>query len=97
MTAVVDRKLKVAGFEQITGLSSAKGLTQPIPNRADVAHIQCEGQDIRWRNDGTNPTATIGMRLITTSSGMWYTGPLDAIRFIEEAATAKINVTLYRH
>jgi hypothetical protein len=50
------------GFEQVTGLSSAKGLT--VPDRATRALITCDTQNVRWRDDGTSPTAAIGIRML---------------------------------
>jgi hypothetical protein len=49
------------GYQQITSLSSATALT--VPTGATVAVIIPETQAIRWRDDGTNPTASVGMPL----------------------------------
>lgn len=92
-TTVVDGKTTPLGYQQITDLSSAAGLT--VPAGARVARIQTEAQAVRWRDDGTNPTAAIGMRLLTTSDGLWYAGDLSTIKFIEETGSAKLNVSYY--
>lgn len=81
-------------YEQVTGIGSAKGL-QSIPNGATLAMIQPESQNIRWRDDGVNPTTAIGMILVANDI-MFYSGNLADIKFIEVSATAKINVTYYR-
>jgi hypothetical protein len=88
----VDAKLVPLGYEQITSLSSAQGLQPPAKTR--VAVIQAVTQNVRWRDDGTDPTAAIGMQL-AVGRDMLYTGNLAAIRFIEEAASAEINVSYY--
>jgi len=82
----------VAGFEQVTGLSAAKGLT--VPAGAKVAYINTEDQSVRWRDDGTNPTTTVG-GVLEPGSYFSYTGDLSAIKFIEETASAKLNVSYY--
>jgi hypothetical protein len=48
----------------------------------------------RWRDDGTAPTATVGMQLFVGSE-LNYHGPLEAIQFIDGAGTNKINITYY--
>ena len=84
--------MRPLGFQQITGLSSATGLT--VPSGALIALIQAESQDVRWRDDGTNPTQTVGMTLGTGLS-LPYTGDLSLIKFIETTASAKLNVSYY--
>lgn len=81
------------GFQQITVLSAAVALTVPVG--AKYALIQAEAQAVRWRDDGTNPTAAIGNRILTTSDGLFYTGQLAALRFIEEVASAKLDISYY--
>jgi hypothetical protein len=90
---VYDTILVPLGYEQITSLSSAQSLT--VPSGAMFALIQAETQDVRWRDDGTDPTATVGM-IIATEEGIWYTGLLQEIRFIETTASAKLNVVYYK-
>lgn len=80
------------GYQQITSLSSATALT--VPTGADRALIQATTQNVRWRSDGTNPTATIGMQLAAGDS-LFYTGNLAALKFIEETASAVLNITYY--
>lgn len=80
------------GYQQITSLSSAVALT--VPQGAKRALIQAEAQDVRWRDDGTNPTASVGM-IIAVGDKLPYTGSLGAIRLIEVTASAKLNVSYY--
>lgn len=81
------------GYQQISGASSATGLT--VPSGADFAVIQALSQNARWRDDGTSPTASAGMQLAAGDS-MRYDGDLSAIEFIEEAASTEINVAYYQ-
>jgi hypothetical protein len=80
------------GFQQITSVSASTALT--VPGGATRAFIEAETQSVRWRPDGstTAPTATVG-HILPAGSAMWYAGDLAAIRLIEVAASAKLNVT----
>jgi hypothetical protein len=60
-----------------------------------MALIICEGGAVRFRDDGTNPTAAIGMPL-SIGTAFFYDGDLKKIRFIQQAATATINVLYYK-
>lgn len=52
-----------AGYAQVTVSGSAVPLPS-IPASANKAIIQIEtGDSIRWRDDGTAPTSTVGMLL----------------------------------
>lgn len=86
------------GYEQITGMSTVKTLT--IPANAAGAFLQSQDQNIRFRCDGTDPTASVGMVLLTTEpplfvsqakAGMTADG-LASMRFIEVMTGAKLNV-----
>jgi hypothetical protein len=59
-----------------------------------IAIITPETQGVRWRDDGTAPTASVGMPLAAGVT-LQYDGDLTQIQFIEQAASAKLNVTYY--
>jgi len=80
------------GYEQITGLGVPKSLT--VPPNAGAALIQATTQSVRYRDDLVNPSSTVGM-VLASGDSMWYTGDLGALRFIETAASAVINVLYY--
>lgn len=84
------------GYQQITNVAAAVGVTVPAAGdgKACAALIQAETQNIRWRDDGTNPTAAVG-NLLVAGGDMWYEGDLNAIKFIEVAASAKVNVNFF--
>lgn len=90
---MVDGKLVPCGYIQLTSLSSASRLNS-IPVGARVAILQAVTQNVRWRDDGTAPTDSVGMQL-AAGRDMFYTGDLQAIQFIEEAASAEVNVNYY--
>lgn len=89
------------GYQQITSLSSAQSLTVPtgdpktgIKSQPTFALITAETQAVRWRDDGTNPTATVGMPLAVGVT-LQYDGDLTKIKFIEQTASAKLNISYY--
>jgi hypothetical protein len=88
------------GYQQITDLSSAVGLTVPLlapdgsNQKPTFALIICETQGVRWRDDGTAPTASIGMPL-AAGVPLQYDGDLNKIRFIQQTASAKLNISYY--
>lgn len=88
----------VKGYDQLTSLSTAKTLAQgglgAVPTGATYAIIEAETQTVRWRDDGTSPTASVGMSL-SPGSQLFYDGNLAAIKFIETTASAKLNVSYY--
>lgn len=86
------------GYQQIASLATSTGLTLPTNNtnfgNPTYAIIQAEAQAVRWRDDGTAPTASVGMT-IAAGGELRYDGNLNAIRFIEVTASAKLNVSYY--
>lgn len=88
------------GYQQITSLSSATGLTVPTTDKQGnfkqptFALIIAETQGVRWRDDGTNPTASVGMPL-AAGVPLQYDGNLTGIKFIEQTASAKLNISYY--
>jgi hypothetical protein len=88
------------GYQQVTSLSSAAGLTVPqttpggLAEKPVFALIVAEGAAVRWRDDGTAPTASVGMPL-AIGVPLQYDGDLNKIQFIQQAATAKINISYY--
>lgn len=88
--------LQPAGFVQLTSLATAAGFSaNQIPDNAKVVMIQAESQTVRWRDDGTNPTTTVGMNLVAGDM-LVYSGTMSAIKFIEVSASAKLNCTFYK-
>jgi len=82
----------LAPYQQLT-VTGSVGLT--VPTGATYAIIQCEGGVVRWRDDTTAPTASIGMRLLADGE-LFYDGSLSAIRFILSSGTPILNISYYR-
>jgi hypothetical protein len=60
-----------------------------------MALVQAEAQDVRWRDDGTNPTATVGMILSSGQVLKYDSATIASVKFIQVAASAKLNVSYY--
>ena len=88
------------GFQQITSLGSAVGLTLPVPPTGDpaatVAVITVDAASVRWRDDGTAPTASVGMTIRDTDAPFEYWGDLSAIELIAVSGSPIVNVSYYR-
>jgi hypothetical protein len=90
------------GYAQYTSLASAISLsTVPsagvaLPAGATAALIQVSVAGIRYRDDGVAPTAAIGMPIGAGGSPLLYVGSLSAIRFIQTAAGAVLDILYYQ-
>jgi hypothetical protein len=89
------------GYQQIASLSTAQALTVPsldpvsgLNLKPTLALITPESVGVRWRDDGVAPTGAIGMPLAAGVT-LQYDGDLSKIRFIEQSASAKLNISYY--
>ena len=88
------------GYQQISTLTSAVGLTVPTVDvnglscKPTMAIITPEGTGVRWRDDDIAPTAAIGMPLAVGVT-LQYDGDLSKIKFIEQSASSKLNISYY--
>ena len=82
------------GYQQITSLSGAQTLT--VPAGATFALIQAEAVDVRWRDDGIAPTASVGM-LLPSGQPTQFSGDLSVLKFIQTSGgSATLNVSYYK-
>jgi hypothetical protein len=88
------------GYQQITSLTTAKGLTVPELDKTGLkqmptfALITPLTGAVRWRDDGVDPTATVGMPLAAGVT-LQYDGNLKGIKFIDNGGTAELNISYY--
>ena len=100
MAGFVEESLKPKGYQQIVSatLAAATALTVPAAatnsTAARLALIIVEGAAVRWRDDGTDPTAAVGM-LMQAGENIWYNGDIHTIKFIRTIAGSIINVSYY--
>lgn len=84
-------------FLNSTQLAIAQNLPS-IPAAATVAEICVENAGIRYRDDGTPPTASVGVPVIAAASApvcFQYAGSLSAIQFIMISGSPSIDVAYY--
>lgn len=87
------------GFSKFTlDASTAQGLGEgtlgAIPTGATLALVIPEGA-IRFRDDGTAPTAATGMALIANQP-LPYTGTLSALKLISQSGSVTVGVSFYK-
>jgi hypothetical protein len=82
------------GYQQITPLTTASGLT--VPATATFAIISVEGSNVRWRDDGTAPTATVGMPMYAGSAPQVFSGNLATAQFISTSTPSTLDIAYYR-
>lgn len=94
-TAPANRK--PIAYAQILAATLATAQSLALSGQANYVVIQCEGttsDSVRWRDDGTAPTTTVGMQLIGGQE-MDYFGDLSQIQFIAAAGSPILNYTIY--
>ena len=69
----------------------------PVPGNGTVVMIQAEAQNVRYRADGEDPTAAVGVLLAAGESHTIDLGEGTApqIRVIQTAGGAILNVTTF--
>jgi hypothetical protein len=82
------------GFQQMTGLGTAQAPT--VPPGSSGCWISVSGQPVRFRDDGIAPTAAIGLRVMNNLNPFLYLGDPGKLQFIEETATAVVNLGFVR-
>jgi hypothetical protein len=71
--------MPVLGSERITTTGQVVGFAA-IPQGADQAHIQADGADVRYRLDGSHPSATVGMVAYDNAAPTKIVGKLAQVR-----------------
>jgi hypothetical protein len=87
------------GYSKITSLASAVGLGSgtlgAIPSGAVNVTISCSSGNVRWCDDGTNPTATRGMPLLDGQT-IQYVGTLSAFLVIASNLSPTFDISFYK-
>ena len=66
------------------------------PENAVSAELRADTQEARLRDDGTDPTAAVGIAIKATDSAPYtYKGPLKLAKVIGHDGTALLNVAFY--
>jgi|SRR6185312_3736370 len=83
------------GYQQATSLSTSAAVNLPvIPANAQSVIIDVEGAGVRFRDDGADPTSSVG-RPIAAGQSLCYANDPHAIRIIGQTGAPTINVTYY--
>ena len=96
--AVVLAQQGVTTYEQISVLGTAVGIATTTTNPAgraqmNTCEVRVEGATVRFREDGTDPTASVGSPFLTTETLTISTNArARAFRFIRSAGNAIITV-----
>ena len=84
----------IAGFEQLTVTNSAvKTLT--VPREAVMAIVNVQDESVYSRDDGTDPTTTVGRLNAATTELAVCGSAMNRIGFIASGSDSKINVSYY--
>jgi hypothetical protein len=95
MIATFPAGIKPLGYQQLTVSTTAVGLS--VPAKAIRAVIGVEAQPIRWRDDGTNPTSSVGtLQKADTFIEIYDPKALNAFKAIrQDASDATLNISYY--
>lgn len=96
LSEIVNAFRKPNGYEQVTVSTTPVGLTVPInSNRAIVV---VEAQPLRYRDDGVNPSATVGMLAVAeTRFEIESREALDAFVAIRDGGTDSVlSISYYK-
>lgn len=85
--------LRTKGFQALTVSNTAVGFT--VPSGTEYAIASLEANNIRYRDDGTAPTSSVGLLITATSIFGVCQNSLDSIRFIRETADGLLNIEYY--
>lgn len=83
------------GYQQIVGATLVAATALTVPATATFAVIEAELADIRWRDDGVSPTASVGM-LLYAGTAPTFGGDLATLQFIGTQTTSVLNVSYYK-
>lgn len=90
---------KCLAFKQVTATGSPFNLPAVINETGLPAPtwvlIQAEAQDLRYRDDGFNPSGPVGM-LIKAGDTLCYAGDLTKIKLVAATAGAIANILYYQ-
>lgn len=89
-----------AGYQAISATSStAVGCTIPAAvapgSTSNYTFFVCETTNVRWRDDGIDPTPTVGTPL-AAGAAFDYDGPPQSIKFISTGSAATVHANYYR-
>jgi hypothetical protein len=85
------------GYCQLTSVSSStlvSSCSGGIPARTAWAVLCVDTAAIRWRDDGTAPTASVGMP-VAAGQCFYYSGTFSTLRVIAQTGSPVVNISFY--
>lgn len=81
--------------------SPVTSLITDIPTGARLAVMTVDVANVRWMDDGQNPTTSVGLLIIAATATLFpapfqYSGDLSAIKFTAASGSPLINVSFYK-
>ena len=105
LPAIAQQRVYTAlGYQQIS-VTSGSAVSLTIPTAAGgasawIVEVCNEAQPLRYRDDGTAPTTTVGVPIAANFcfqyAGAGATTGLGAIQFIAQNTSSTLNVSYYR-
>jgi hypothetical protein len=91
-------RYKPVGFQQISAatLAAATALTVPAGANVAIIRVGVASTAVSWRDDGTAPTAAIGMQMLPTDDPFEYSANLAAIQFILSVGLPTLGISYYQ-
>lgn len=84
------------GYQQISAATLQSATLLTVPAGSTYAVITPEGGNVRWRDDGVAPTATVGMPLLVGEHLVYASAGLAALDFIDQDANGILNIVYYK-
>jgi hypothetical protein len=85
--------LAAGGYKRVVASGGAFPLPDP-PAGTRRAIVQAEGGDLRWRDDGSEPTASVGMRIPAGGELRYDGADMGVLKFFG-ATGAIANIAYY--
>ena len=89
--------LSMVAYQQLTGVTGLQALpAQPVDHNSVYVIVSVEGGNVRWRADGTSPSASVGSPLYATARQPFTKDVFETLKFFPtDSATVSINLEWY--
>jgi hypothetical protein len=86
----------IVGYEMITVSTGAVGLTAALLAQSTRVELYVEGPSVRYRLDGVNPTASVGIPVYEFEELGFPTDYANSLKMIRSgSADVNVHVTYY--
>ena len=86
---------RVLGYQQVAAGGADASFAPTIPDGTEYMEVVATAQAIRWRADGTTPTASVGMPVPVATPVIFFFQSLPQLRLIAQVAGAALDITYY--